>query len=160
MERFKDSTGMWEGSSKSRTKLEFVDTIIRIITVNSVSCEDPSAFGSMCETKVYQWYNTIPTSLLPLSPFYRQLLHPSRCFIVDTSAECLSCLNNTLTSVEIYSSFGMCRCTNRWMWKDARARGARRRARHVTRHDAYTFSLSSRETDNNKERDMQTEESP
>lgn len=94
---------------------------------------------------------------------------PPAVLLVDTSAECLSRLSDTSTSVESIVQFGM----RSAMLIDKRGRmpgreeqgrgGARLCVLRVTRCDAHTISLSLslnlREPDNELEEDAQTEES-
>lgn len=83
----------------------------------------------------------LPSASLPLPLFYSRHV----CRVSEPSEQYVD-LRRTYSSLRHVP-----RRTNRWMWKDARVRGARRgRARHVTRHDAYTISLGSRKTGNGR----------
>lgn len=113
---------------------------------------------------MYQWYNIISSSLLFL--YRRPLCTPPAVLLVDTSAECLSRLSDTSTSVESIVHFGV----RSAMLIDKRGRMPGREEQgetelrlcvlRVTRCDAHTISLNLREVDNEMEEDTQTEESP
>lgn len=154
---------MWEFSFKGQGYFkEFKDTIIGAIIIGQFNVVPrPTQRG----TKVYQWYNIISSSLLFLCR--RPLCTPPAVLLVDTSAECLSRLSDTSTSVESIVRFGV----RSAMLIDKRGRmpgrerskergGARSWILRVTRCDTHTISLNLRDIDNETEKDAQTEESP
>lgn len=89
------------------TKLEYEDAIIRDYYRTARHRAKIYLPTRVRGTKVYQWYNTIPAPTFSYRRPHPSLsLHPSGCFIVDTSAECLSRLSDTSTSVESIVHFG------------------------------------------------------